>query len=265
MKTIPELEAEAAVAAEALANAKRAAAEASEADKAAAAKKAAEEAHAAALIAPPPADITAKWGHLTQIMVALGALIAADPDLVSIAEVSVAPAERNVFEGDSGPTVSWTHPHLVARLRGEAVYTRIEFKDERTGGSWHSRPTGKLRLTVGDYGSTTSYPQKKDGTFNYAGAAAVLFPEFRRAEQKHQAALCVQSNAEAVATLRAKFGLPEHSEVIRTSAWHRDFNGRSGHEVTAPAGSVLLKISRTVTHAQAEAILAAAIAAGVKL
>lgn len=52
---------------------------------------------------------------------------------------------------------------------------QIEIKEEHTStGMWSSRPTGKLRLTVGDYGDRVSYKQKTDGTFSYDKIAAKI-------------------------------------------------------------------------------------------
>lgn len=50
----------------------------------------------------------------------------------------------------------------------------IEIKNEYTGDKWRSRPTGKLRITTGDYGSRQSYKQRKDGTFDYSSIAMKL-------------------------------------------------------------------------------------------
>lgn len=51
----------------------------------------------------------------------------------------------------------------------------IDRKSERTSISrWHSRPTGRMRVVVGDYGSRKSFPQKKDGTHNYEEIALLL-------------------------------------------------------------------------------------------
>lgn len=43
----------------------------------------------------------------------------------------------------------------------------IDIKQEYTTSTWRSHPTGKLRMTIGDYGSRQSYRQLKDGTFSY--------------------------------------------------------------------------------------------------
>lgn len=48
---------------------------------------------------------------------------------------------------------------------------QVDFKEEYTSSTWRSRPTGKIRMTVGDYGERQSYRQKKDGTFSYDKAA----------------------------------------------------------------------------------------------
>jgi len=55
----------------------------------------------------------------------------------------------------------------------EANY-QIEIKEDWTGSAWKPKPTGKLRIIVGDYGHKRQYPQRKDGSFNYADAVLVL-------------------------------------------------------------------------------------------
>lgn len=58
---------------------------------------------------------------------------------------------------------------------GVSVRWYIDFKEERTKiWSWGSTPNGKYRVTVGDYGNRKSFPQRKDGSFNYVDVAAIL-------------------------------------------------------------------------------------------
>lgn len=76
------------------------------------------------------------------------------------------------------------HPHMEAvcklvsndwSIEGEKLTIegvdctwRLTFMAERTSVSpWRSKPTGKLRCSVMTDGKTQSFPQRKDGTFNY--------------------------------------------------------------------------------------------------
>lgn len=55
-------------------------------------------------------------------------------------------------------------------------YTDIDFSYEHKGyNSWHPKETDRLRIAVGPYGSRKSFPQKKDGSFNYRAIAEIIF------------------------------------------------------------------------------------------
>lgn len=60
-------------------------------------------------------------------------------------------------------------------VEGVDVSFFVEFRETYTHrGRFGHGPTGKLAITVGDYGSRKSYPQRKDGTHKYEAIAADL-------------------------------------------------------------------------------------------
>ena len=81
-------------------------------------------------------------------------------------------------------------------IDGVDTQWRLDFKQERSHqSSWRSTPTGRTRLTVGDYGNRVSFPQRKDGTHNYAEIARMLINYADR--QNHEAALKAQQQVNA--------------------------------------------------------------------
>lgn len=62
-------------------------------------------------------------------------------------------------------------------IDGVDVTWQMRFNEEysSSGSRWRSgKATGKVRLTVGDYGNRVSYPQRKDGSYNYEDVAYKL-------------------------------------------------------------------------------------------
>lgn len=274
-KSVEQLRAEAAAAAEALAAAEAAAKRASE--EAAAAEKAAKELarRTAALNAPQPAWIDERAKHLEAIAnTLLGQVEERDagcktaPKIGPHIKIEVEKSVRTVREEPEGPVVNWSAPLLNITLHGQKVYTQLEFKAEMEashGRFSFSRPrtTGRMRLTVGSYGDRVSLPSKKDGSFNYAAVASKIFSDVLHSEEQYQKAVVLAKNKALAPTLRKEFGLGEYSSVIEEKR-SVQVGGRYD-SYAAPVGHVYLKLDKAVTPEQARAILNAAIEAGVKL
>lgn len=67
--------------------------------------------------------------------------------------------------------------------------------------------TGKIRLSVGDYGSKQSYPQRKDGTHNYEAIAGRLIAHVEKQLLKDEAEAQRKRNESAAARVRDRFGM----------------------------------------------------------
>jgi len=61
-------------------------------------------------------------------------------------------------------------------VNGVDVSFYIHIVEEYGSGSsvWRRKPTGRTRLSIGDYGSRQSYPQRKDGSFKWEAIANTL-------------------------------------------------------------------------------------------
>ena len=127
---------------------------------------------------------------------------------------------------------------------------------------------GRLRMVVGDYGERKSLPQRKDGSFNYEAAAQHLSIKVAELKSKRDTEARIMKNASYEEAIREEFNLPAHSDIIKTSRGHHVGEiGRASRRwvsYAAPVGMVYLSLVNTVTPEQARAILAAAVAAGVK-
>lgn len=247
-KTLAQLQADAVAAQEALRAAEVAAAEAEKAEKA-------EQARAAEIVRrealrnmPVPASYAERSVWLNAIAEVARAALRVDK---LAATVDVVESSKSVLETDSGPQVNWTAPHISAKLNGADVYTFIAFEGERTRiSSWRSQANGKMRMSVGHYGERTSYPQRKDGSFNYEAAAQHIVNCVHKAHYEAKAKAAVANNWRALTSMKEEFGLKEHSSVLRSS----------GAE-----GKFIFKLEGSMTEEQVRAILTAAVNAGVAL
>lgn len=99
-------------------------------------------------------------------------------------------------------------------IKGVDVSFHLDFKKEWTIGIGRSglgsKPTGKVSLVVGKYGSRTRYPMRKDGTYNYADIARTLegiaVASLLEAERKR----AVAANNNKVEALRTELGLADY-------------------------------------------------------
>jgi hypothetical protein len=85
-----------------------------------------------------------------------------------------------------------------------------EFRAEWTNDTWRSRPTGRHRFSLGDYGSRKSFPQRKDGTFNYKAIAEDLCYYADRQISKATIENTRKYNAACVAKMQHDLGLEEY-------------------------------------------------------
>jgi len=267
MKTIEQLQSEAAAAAEALAAAQQAATEAAAAAQAAAAIEAERARREALRAAPEPSSFGERRNHIQ--LIASRMVVRADKAYAEHMKVGVSePHQRITEDEEKGPTVYWQEPALQVSYRGASVYVNVEFKAEESPTSKYSYRrsyTGRLRMAVGGYGDRQSYPPRKDGSFNYDAAADKLLGQVSAASQAWVKANQVRDNAPLLTELCKEFSLSEFNSLLSIKKGHRDPYTKTYTEYAAPSGTVFLNLSKTVTPEQAQAILRAAIAAGVNL
>ena len=71
---------------------------------------------------------------------------------------------------------------------------------------WHSKPNGKARFAYGYYGERKSYPQRKDGSFNYADIAQQMIWGLDRAHARRVKEQTAASNRSMTERVREKVG-----------------------------------------------------------
>lgn len=119
--------------------------------------------------------------------------------------------------------------------------------------SWRSTETNKVRVTVGDYGNRRTFPQRKDGTHNYADIADTLIGYAER-----------QNTKEALAAQRKR----NESPVEKFNKAHDSKYGSYGPmQVDASSDYdkplfVEVNIQRSMTVEEAEKLLEALTALG---
>lgn len=119
---------------------------------------------------------------------------------------------------------------------------------------WRSRPSGKMKFTVGPYGARTNYPQRKDGSFNYLEIAnrlvhwAISQVEQKRIEQQR-----VANQAAVAAAVQKIIPNKNYQDVIVASA-----------DVSKPV-RFNFKIAHAMTEDEAVTLAAAIRAVGIKL
>lgn len=87
----------------------------------------------------------------------------------------------------------------------------LEFSEERTKvSSWKTRPNGKVRITVGQWGERRSFPQRKDGTHNYEEIASELVAYAAKRNAVDAASKLYEQNKPLAKALREELGLSEY-------------------------------------------------------
>lgn len=105
------------------------------------------------------------------------------------------------------------------RVDGISVLPALTIMEERSRvSSWRSSPTGKLRISVGTFGSRKAYPQRANGEFNYTAIAEELASYVRLQQRRADAAAHRASRQRCVHELKAKFNLPDYTGLIDASA-----------------------------------------------
>ena len=135
---------------------------------------------------------------------------------------------------------------VTHRLSFETTYAR-SYSSFRTGAA-----TGQ-RITVCRYGERTSYPQRKDKTFNYAAIAdKLLYAAQAEAEANKRERQKLRNEGQASA-LKAELGLPDYYGAMRLSA----------SPVTSLPVFVTMEIKQSMTAEQVRILHAALLAAGI--
>lgn len=99
--------------------------------------------------------------------------------------------------------ISQWHEDAVVTLKSskfQHTYCSAEIKMERTvsHSRFHSGTfTGKLRVTVGEYGDRQTYPQRKDGTFNLVGIAERMINQVKMQDERLAERARRQANSNA--------------------------------------------------------------------
>lgn len=169
-------------------------------------------------------------------------------------------------KGDDIPNVHWTLPTMRVAYRGADVPCCLRWEPEyRQLGAWRQQATGRLRMVVGGFGESRSYPPRKDGSYDYDAAASHLFGKVIKAHTEWTRAQTVKANANSLQRLKEQFKLGEHSALLAAREYVPGYRHYPGHENVAPEGKLLLRIKAEVTPEQAEALLTAAAQAGLKL
>lgn len=70
-------------------------------------------------------------------------------------------------------------------IDGISLKYQVNIKEEYSSG-WRPKPTGRIRVTVGDWGSRQSFVQLKDGTFSKACAEALIYEATRMKTAKER-------------------------------------------------------------------------------
>jgi len=104
-------------------------------------------------------------------------------------------------------------------IDGIDVTSQVTDKEAYSSGRW-GRPTGKTTLSVGSYGQTTSYPQRKDGTWNYASIVEKLLRYVDSEKAKIKAQQQAAANRGLAKDLVEGLNLPELQSLVRPSSQH---------------------------------------------
>lgn len=176
--------------------------------------------------------------------------------LRKIAE-SIMPDHR---EGKAPRKRTWVidEENFKLTIDGIDVSWMISFEKQWTNVSaWRSKPTGKMKFVIGDFGERRTYPERKDGTFNYVDIAGrlCLYAD-RKNSQLRMERQRKQNASEVIDVTMRIFPDPERSkyqDVILASA--------------DPDKPVFFKfkIERAMTAEQAEKLAAAIRSVGIKL
>lgn len=126
-----------------------------------------------------------------------------------------------------GPARHEEHPLKIVHneeagklfIGGVDVTYHMDIKEEYTSdGRWRSHANGRLRITVGDYGSRKSYPQNKTGGHNYEAIQQELYYYAKRKIEEDKRRRLVSSNEEIATDLRRELGLEQYYGSMRVNS-----------------------------------------------
>jgi ribosomal protein S19 len=102
-------------------------------------------------------------------------------------------------------------PSFIGLTINGKTYHDIDIKKEFSGSKWYSSPTGKIRISVGDYGHKQSFPQKKDGSFSWNKMAEVIVNDLVQQLNWTKKRNVTETNAQIVVELGKElgYGTPE--------------------------------------------------------
>ena len=86
-------------------------------------------------------------------------------------------------------------------VNGQRVDLDITFRDELVGTTWNKKPTGRYKITIGDYGNRQTYKPLNNGGYNYVSIAERLISIARSRNEREER----QSNSKANSVLAEKF------------------------------------------------------------
>lgn len=149
----------------------------------------------------------------------------------------------------------WFPPCLNAFVNGVDMWPAIEFVAEMQQlSSWRSNPTGRVRISAGNFGNRQSYPPRKDGTYNYESIASKLLSGIAsRCDQAVSEKQRLQGDALAD-QINKELGVSEFSSPIKG---HRSTHTHKGYKsYPAEEGRVYFELCRQLTPEQAKKLYA---------
>jgi translation initiation factor IF-2 len=147
----------------------------------------------------------------------------------------------------------------VSEVRNDGQYSRlpsIELRLELAGNSWRRYETDKLRVNVGEYGNKTGFPQRKDGTHNYAKIAELAVEQMLAREQRDK----THADAEQARRYNEQ-GVEDFRKSLRVRKWDSTFRIEPSSTVEKPV-FVSVKIAQTMAFSDAEKLYKALLALG---
>lgn len=183
-----------------------------------------------------------KWNdmrrpHLVRIVEEMNKLQAASDEKAELVESDAEPFKMDIT------------------LLGVSLIGDLAFKEEyQSTGRFSSRATGRYRLTVGDYGEKTSFPQKKYGSFSYDKVALLLRNKAHRIVSRNNAEAARSANKEIVRRVMNAVGIEgDYSSHLSATA-----------DVNKPV-ELKFTFCRNLTEADAIALIAYLKGAGIQV
>ena len=111
----------------------------------------------------------------------------------------------------------------VSKQLSQLPSIHVKLEREASSSRWRSGiPNGKMRAVVGEYGDKVTYPQRKDGSLNYAKIAEEAIKRLLSREaflyERHKMENTKARNAAVVRAFNEERGLMEYYGSFRVSA-----------------------------------------------